>query len=30
VPAIFALIGAGWMLTGLGLATVGELRESVA
>ncbi len=30
VPAIFGLIGAGWMLTGLGLATVGELRESVA
>jgi len=30
VPAIFALIGAGWMLTGLGLGTVAELRESVA
>jgi MFS family permease len=30
VPAIFGLIGAGWMLTGVGLATVGELRESVA
>ena len=30
VPAIFALIGAGWMLTGISLGTVAELRESVA
>jgi len=30
VPAIFGLIGAGWMVTGLGLATVTELRDSVA
>jgi len=30
VPAIFGLIGAGWMLTGIGLGTVAELRESVA
>jgi MFS family permease len=30
VPAIFALIGAGWVLTAFGLATVRELRESVA
>lgn len=30
VPAIFALIGAGWLVTALGLATVRELRESAA
>lgn len=30
VPAIFGLVGAGWLLTGLGLATVRDLRESTA
>lgn len=30
VPAIFGLIAVGWLLTSAGLATVRELRESVA
>jgi hypothetical protein len=30
VPAVFALIGAGWIATAFGLATVRELRRSAA
>ena len=30
VPAIFAYVGAGWVLTGFGLASVREVRRSVA
>jgi MFS family permease len=30
VPAIFALVGVGWIATSFGLATVRDLRESVA